>query len=391
MGIFDKLFWKNIEKTTIDKEKDERISSNAEELKRKNEVEQQIKILLEIISSKRIWGTSILGAKPEFIKIEQYGSSALDPLIDELKNNQDVIIRWAAAYSLGNIRDKRAIEPLISTLSKHEHPDVQWRAAEALGKIGDEKALGPLNAVLKHEDSWLNYKDPWVREAAEGAIKRIEHKRKVELLIKDFKIRKLIKDENLVEPTTFLLGLRNNKTSYDNEKAIEELKNNDAFQLLCELLLVVDNKRCQKQILDSLKDIKIESIIPILKKVLKEEQDASIRLKVVELLGKMGYASAVTDLIESLDKDKNSSVRLKSAESLGKIRDISAIPHLIQACDDKDMGVRFKAVESLGNLGDSSTINYLNMLINNENEKVREVAKKAVIKIEKRENLSRSR
>ena len=73
-------------------------------------------------------------------------------------------IRWAAAWALVKIGDRKAVELLIKALGNWD-PGVRWIAAKALGQIGDQRAAEPLIQALR--DEW------YVREAAAEALGKI--------------------------------------------------------------------------------------------------------------------------------------------------------------------------------------------------------------------------
>ena len=61
-------------------------------------------------------------------------------------------VRWQAAKSLGEMKEKAAVEPLIKELSDESEP-VRELAAAALGKIGDARAVKPLLPLLQDKSS----------------------------------------------------------------------------------------------------------------------------------------------------------------------------------------------------------------------------------------------
>jgi HEAT repeat protein len=87
------------------------------------------------------------GATEALAKI---GEPAVDPLIQILKDDDDVYVRADAAYALGDIGNPRALEPLIQAL-KDENWVVRKVASDALGKIGDIGARDSLTRALNDE------------------------------------------------------------------------------------------------------------------------------------------------------------------------------------------------------------------------------------------------
>ena len=160
---------------------------------------------------------------------------AIEPLIEALKNEHELNIRWsirrgikkiggenvveslinaltdddhkareAIAEALGGYRDERVVEPLIAAL-KDEEPRVREAAARALGDVNDVQAVEPLIEALKDEE-------PKVREAAASALEDVNDVQAVEPLIEALKDEEKevrgaaakslggYKDERAVEP-----------------------------------------------------------------------------------------------------------------------------------------------------------------------------------------------
>ncbi|QYZ78113.1 HEAT repeat domain-containing protein [Methanofollis formosanus] len=83
---------------------------------------------------------------------------AVDPLIASLDFTAPVVreegeftLNMAAAWTLGKLKDSRAVEPLIRGLSS-ACSDYVWVAAWALGEIGDRRAIGPLQKARERDE-----------------------------------------------------------------------------------------------------------------------------------------------------------------------------------------------------------------------------------------------
>jgi HEAT repeat protein len=77
--------------------------------------------------------------------------SVTEPLIVALNDVQPAV-RWFAANSLGQTKDSHAVEPLIAAL-KDQHPRTRAFAAASLGQIRDSRTVPPLIAALKDQNS----------------------------------------------------------------------------------------------------------------------------------------------------------------------------------------------------------------------------------------------
>ncbi len=107
----------------------------------------------------------------------EIGAPAVEPLLVALRN-EDMAVRYRAAYALGDIGDRRAVEPLIAAL-KDAYGDVRRAAATALGKIGDLRAVEPLLAMFNNDRE-----DQYIRRACAEALGKISDLRAVEPLVR---------------------------------------------------------------------------------------------------------------------------------------------------------------------------------------------------------------
>ncbi|MFH1231859.1 MAG: HEAT repeat domain-containing protein [Planctomycetota bacterium] len=82
----------------------------------------------------------------------QIGAPAVEPLIYNLKNNPDRMIRAYSALTLSEIGDKSAEQPIKNTLSD-KNPEVRAHAATALTKLISSKAIPNLIEMLKDLDA----------------------------------------------------------------------------------------------------------------------------------------------------------------------------------------------------------------------------------------------
>ncbi len=81
---------------------------------------------------------------------EQKDPRLVEPFIALLQNERRVHdVRMYAAKGLGKQKDYRAVEPLIAVLTD-ENLDVRGQAVVSLGEIGDLRAVDPLVALLKN-------------------------------------------------------------------------------------------------------------------------------------------------------------------------------------------------------------------------------------------------
>jgi HEAT repeat protein len=75
----------------------------------------------------------------------------METMIEALKHD-DPNIRWDAARGLGILRDARAVEPLLCALGDPD-PDVRRKAALALAKIRDHRAVEALQSCSMNDEN----------------------------------------------------------------------------------------------------------------------------------------------------------------------------------------------------------------------------------------------
>jgi HEAT repeat protein len=97
------------------------------------------------------------------------GELALQPLIEALQST-DNDTRGGAAYTLGQMKDKRAITPLIKVLFNDTEVSIRCQAAYSLGKIGGEEALPALEKASQ-TDFGENYTYDFVTSVSKCRIR----------------------------------------------------------------------------------------------------------------------------------------------------------------------------------------------------------------------------
>lgn len=97
--------------------------------------------------------------------LREYGSQAVEPLIEVLTTDDDPDARFGAAHTLGIIGDPKAIPALVDALSDPE-PAVRYWAVDALGKLRADSAVESIGKLL-------NDSHKGVRAQASQALQQI--------------------------------------------------------------------------------------------------------------------------------------------------------------------------------------------------------------------------
>lgn len=245
---------------------------------------------------------------------------AVDSYIKALQD-KDPNTQWQAAEDLGKIGDARAVEPLIKVLEKGLF-STRKKAAQALARIG-KPALTPLIDALNSEVSDI-------RQYAAMALGYMGDTKTVELLIvalrDDYSFVRVqaaealgeIRDAKAVKPLIAVLK--------DDEITAREAAAKALIQI---------GKPAVNALMNTLKD-----------------RDALVRIRVIDILGKIGGAKTIELVISAL-KDQVRDVRWKAVDTLCKLGDARAVEPLIEVLKDSDDYIRWNAAKALGELGDA--------------------------------------
>ena len=402
MSIFN-LFKPNIEKLKAKKKVDPLIT--ALHYKKDWNVRKSAAEALKAIGWEPINGDAIYYfiALNDWKKLIHLGTSAVEPLLEILQDENSVTLHRECIKVLGEISDKRAVEPLLTVL-RNKEISLREEAVKALGQIGDQKVVKPLISVLQNEDSST------LRIQTIRALGSIKDKRAVEPLLEALQreIQKArseantaiiievagalgkIKNERAITP---LVSLYNEYTDYINKKIKNALLtintkrskfyfailNSDKNKLLeidhawdlAVELLYHENDWVRRQTIWALMTLKdyraVEQIITTL-----NDKSLTVVCYAIYALGEIGDNRAVPSLIDILLKKDFSTFtngvgltfsehscdpRSEAAVALGKIKDKRAIQALTKVMEEKgDHGLIDKSAWALGELGDKRAI-----------------------------------
>ena len=229
---------------------------------------------------------------------------AIEPLIEALKNEHKLNIRWSIRRGIKKIGGENVVESLINALTDDDHK-AREAIAEALGGYRDERVVEPLIAALKDEE-------PRVREAAARALGDVNDVQAVEPLIE------ALKDE---EP----------KVREAAARALGCFKGG------------VKDKLAVEPLIEALKD-----------------EEPKVREAAASALEDVNDVQAVEPLIEAL-KDEENEVRRAAAKSLGGYKDERAVEPLIEAmlCLNGGVWASESAAKSLSQIGGERAIEAL--------------------------------
>ncbi len=225
---------------------------------------------------------------------EEWAESLKNELL-ELLNDENPLVREAAAEGLGEFRDVSILYSLTSALAKEPDWSVRADLLYALGEIGDARALEPLCQAL--EDSIRP-----VRFAAAAALGKIGDKNAVIPLINTLDkhqvsdVQRPLMELVLESPQDVRVGIA---------QALGDLKDPRSVDTLIELTL---------------------------------SRSTFVRGAAVAALGRVGDPKAVRPLIAALH-DSSLEVRMEAVLALQRIGEVRAVHAILQAIISKRLEV----------------------------------------------------
>jgi HEAT repeat protein len=281
------------------------------------------------------------------------GCGLIDPVGTAIKKLKDptASVRLAAIEKLRSRHDGRAVEPLIACL-KDDDVDVRKAATEALGELNDPRAIEPLITCLATDD----------RQTIIDALGKLGRARSGDRLISH---------------------LKNKDTAPDMAAAVIEALGGLRYPPAVDALLpslASETDEISNAAIDALGQIGAPAVEPLIAAL--KDPKAQVRERAAEALGRIGDARAVEPLIaclknpepdqlaadgqdmstsdESDDQkkaraDEDAHVRQKASEALGKLGP-PAVEPLMACLDEKDPSVRCLAATALGQTHDARAV-----------------------------------
>lgn len=257
---------------------------------------------------RRMWAAEILGWLDD--------QQAAIPLIESLGDISPEV-RAKAAGGLGKIRDARAVERLLEMLLSDPIPFVRTRVAQALGAIGHPKVIDHLIHVLK-DPEW------WVRIRAIEALEEIGQSSSGALLV-------ALEDDD--EEVRRRAAVALERMGYVQE-GIGILQDEGFRPDIFRVLLLIGKAGVTEVLNGSIRAARGDA-----------------RKLLVRLAGEIGDVSAGPVLRNVLSESGDWSLRSRVVQALGKVRCQEAVPDILACLGDSTEWVRRAAVEALSSLG----------------------------------------
>jgi HEAT repeat protein len=304
------------------------------------------------------------------------------PLMTALEATRPVPVRRAAAWALGQLKDRRAIRALIQTL-KDDNDEVATAAAFALGTIG-EPAVPGLIATLRLDQVAARRMAVLAlghmgSAAREPLMRIIEDPEGSDDTVRDAaEALGLLRDASAVPQLVLLMRRRHGRLAASAASALAALGEPAVKALITALPVQRAELELRKAIVNALVSIggpAIEALIHSL-----DHHSAAVRGAAEEALTRIGPPAmeALIGALQSEDWD----LRRRIAQILGQIGDESLSAPLVPLLEDADPGVRARTAEILGRLGQEPAVEPLVRLAQrDDDEYVRRAAIRALAEL----------
>ncbi|MCP4396895.1 MAG: NACHT domain-containing protein [bacterium] len=266
------------------------------------------------------------------------GEQAIPPLLQAC-HDADKELRLTAVEALGQIGAQesdmssrlRIVSALVKTLDD-EVSSVQWAAAYALGQIRDRDTIPALVQALRKNQTHVN------RAISDALRHTVTHRSASHML-------KALNDPNVNVRRTAV-------------NILGELGECDPeiVPALLHCMQDADNT-VRRDAIGALGELQSVQAIPLLIEMLKAPE-WELRWAAAGALGRIGPSEAVEQLLPLL-QDSDGYVCRAAAEALGHSGDGRTIPHLLHALNSKNPYVQQAAGKALGEVGKSMTVPYI--------------------------------
>jgi len=279
-------------------------------------------------------------------KLIRCRDNVLPALLERLESDE-VAVSKKAAIALGYLRSPIAIAPLIAA-AKNPHRQIHWQAAAALSWIGSADAISALVQLL-------SYPSIQVQAASAKALGRaslpavsplVEALKHSDDMVKVHAAHSLGQISSPLAVTTLIAALENGSKSvrFEAAWALGQIKSPLSANSLASLL--TDNDiSVQSQAVQALKNIGIPAIAPVA--TMLNNPSSHTRSVAARTLGQIGMEEVVPMLAKVLRDDDYAYVRCDAALALGQIGTHDAVFYLSQSLKDRDRSVRSAIVRAL--------------------------------------------
>lgn len=310
------------------------------------------------------------------------GESAIQPIVDRLRREQDIDVRLSLVNLIGDLRSREGFEILLELLEGEGDINVASSIVSSLGKYRDATALPHLIRALRmRDDLWLKfhvvealgeigdraalpailplYAEKSLRKPVLEAVGKIADVGTVNFLLR------IIADEEKLNLTALRALVRIAEASKpriveEAERHLIQSRFRESFPRekiapLAEHLLTTPKREVKWFILKFLGWSGDERALPILLSHLGQPETSEVAAQALIDFG-VGAMPSILSALQNEEEDEIVALLLRVVNVIGGS---DAIPSILPFLDHDNPMIRRLAIETLGEIPDSSAIDYL--------------------------------
>jgi HEAT repeat protein len=294
-------------------------------------------------------------------KIIRCRDNVVPALLERLESDE-VALSKKAAIALGYLRSPLAITPLIAATA-NPYRQIHWQAASALSWIGSAEAINALVKLLRHPSIQVQaaVAKALGRASLPAVSPLVEALKHSDDMVKVHAAHSLGQISSPLAVTTLIESLQNGSKSVRLEAAwaLGQIKSPLSANSLASLLTDSDIS-VQSQAVQALKNIGVPAISPVAKML--NNPSSHTRSVAARTLGQIGMEEVVPLLAKLLRDDEYAYVRCDAALALGEIGTHDAVFYLSQSLKDCDRSVRSAIGRALVQINSPEAQEILNTL-----------------------------
>ncbi|MBD2177953.1 HEAT repeat domain-containing protein [Pseudanabaena sp. FACHB-1998] len=269
------------------------------------------------------------------------------PALLERLESDDVAVAKKAAIALGYLRSPLAISSLIEA-TKNPYRQIHWQAASALSWIGSSEAINALVKLLRHPSIQVQaaVAKALGRASLPAVSPLVDALKHSDDMVKVHAAHSLGQISSPLAVTTLIETLENGSKSvrFEAAWALGQIKSPLSANSLASLLTENDIS-VQSQAVQALKNIGVPAISAVAKML--NNSSSHTRSVAARTLGQIGMEEVVPLLAKILREDEYAYVRCDAALALGEIGTHDAVFYLSQSLKDRDRSVRSAVLRAL--------------------------------------------
>ena len=275
---------------------------------------------------------------PALLETMALKNAKVNAYFEKIGGIKESAVKAKCGFVLGDLRDKRAVDPLLDAFkqaAEKNDPVVLVYSTTPLAVLGDKRAVPLFTKQMTTLDA--SQRDPVMRGLVQlGAVEAVNDM-----------IKTIPKSHFVAE----CMKTGASKAACESEQTKASLYG------------------AQKAAIDHTTNLAMGEHLDVLKKILGEEEDASIKKYFEKRMKRVEVAAECKEDASCWAKklkDKDALVRERAAWTIARLQDKTVAPALAESLGDKDDEVRSAAIHAYWLIGDKSAVPKIEGILKSE-------------------------